>query len=834
MSRALFPFRQFVLKVHSRCDLACNHCYVYEHADQTWRGRPLELSRETAALVARRIAEHAAEHGLGEVRVVLHGGEPLLLGVRRFREVLDLLRRKITADGVHLDLRVHTNGVLLDADFLDLFVEYSVKIGVSLDGDKAANDRHRLYRDGRSSYDKVVKALNLLREPQYRELYVGLLCTIDIENDPLAVYRGLLEHEPPRIDLLLPHSTWDAQPPGLRGPRSLDDPGRADGGASPEYARWLRKIFDVWNETGRPVPVRIFDSVIAALHGRPSQTESLGLVPADLVVIETDGTIEQVDSLKTAFHGAPATGLDVRRHSFTEAASHAGITARQHGLAGLSATCRACSIAGLCGGGLYAHRYASGTGFDNPSVYCADLTDLITYISAVEISGPSLRATREIRDIAAHSLRHEDVEGLAAGYGDAEAIQKLAEAQRSIVRSLLAKIASTGPQYDRTFTTAWDKFAELDEQEPDAVDEVLAHPYVRTWAVECIERLEHGDKADFDYLNGLGASITARANRHDRFVLPLRDGLAYLPTFGAIAGPSTEREAVVDILFDGWAEIQIGNIKQRIKLDLDDESRADEDPPSWRYVRRLRAEGLSVVIEDTDPYRSCHRFAAPRLTSTELSQWHAALPAAMAYIDQRLPRYAPGLRSGLRVVMPMTIPDNGTHRSAAARHAFGAVGAALPDDPALLALLLVHEFQHVKLGAVLDLYTLYDDSDTAARHYAPWRPDPRPLEALLQGTYAHVAVAEFWRVHRTVAEGPGAILAETQFARWRMHTAEAIDQLLDSDSLTQLGKRFAHAMHQTVAPWLDEPVSAEAEAAAREASRRHRAAFEANLAANSG
>ena len=40
MTGPLVPFREIVLKVHSRCDLACDHCYVYEHADQSWRARP--------------------------------------------------------------------------------------------------------------------------------------------------------------------------------------------------------------------------------------------------------------------------------------------------------------------------------------------------------------------------------------------------------------------------------------------------------------------------------------------------------------------------------------------------------------------------------------------------------------------------------------------------------------------------------------------------------------------------------------------------------------------------------------------------------------------------
>ena len=52
-----------------------------------------------------------------------------------------------------LDLRIHTNGVLLTERFCELFAEHGVKVGISIDGDRAANDRHRRYADGRSSYD---------------------------------------------------------------------------------------------------------------------------------------------------------------------------------------------------------------------------------------------------------------------------------------------------------------------------------------------------------------------------------------------------------------------------------------------------------------------------------------------------------------------------------------------------------------------------------------------------------------------------------------------------------------------------------------------------------
>src|SRR5579862_6186460 len=133
MNGPLVPFRQLVVKVHSRCDLACDHCYVYEHQDQSWRSRPKVMSRETVAWTAVRLAEHAKTHGLDEFRVVLHGGEPLLAGPERLRQIARTLRDALS--GVcDLDLRIHTNGVLLDEAFCRVFAEEGVLVGVSVDG----------------------------------------------------------------------------------------------------------------------------------------------------------------------------------------------------------------------------------------------------------------------------------------------------------------------------------------------------------------------------------------------------------------------------------------------------------------------------------------------------------------------------------------------------------------------------------------------------------------------------------------------------------------------------------------------------------------------------
>jgi uncharacterized protein len=363
------PFRQFVLKVQSRCNLACTYCYMYELADQSWRLRPTTMSEETVATAGRRIAEHVATHRLAAVHIVLHGGEPLMMGRDRLAGAVRTLRAQIPG-GVDVRVTAQTNAVLLDEQMLACLSDAAVDLSVSLDGPTAAHDRRRRGAGGRGSHAAVDAALRLLTSPRYRSRFAGLLCVVDLENDPLEVYDALLAYAPPVIDFLLPHGTWTAPPPG-----------RPPDGSSP-YADWLLPVFDRWYEAPRrETSIRLFEEIIHLLLGGRSATESVGLTPSTVIVIETDGAVEQVDALKAAYEGAAATGLSLARHSFDAAMTHPSTIARQIGLAALAPTCLGCEARDVCGGGYYPHRYLAGEGFRNPSVYCSDLLRLIRHIA---------------------------------------------------------------------------------------------------------------------------------------------------------------------------------------------------------------------------------------------------------------------------------------------------------------------------------------------------------------------------------------------------------------------------------------------------------------------
>ena len=789
------PFRQFVLKIHSRCDLACDHCYVYEHADQSWRGRPAVISPETVAKAGERIAEHAGDHRLTEVRVILHGGEPLLAGAAGLGSIVRELRRAIEPV-CRLDLRIHTNGVRLDKGLCELFLAERVLVGISLDGDRTANDLHRRYANGRSSYDRVLRAVALLREDRYREIYAGLLATVDIRSDPVAVYRALAALDPPNLDFLLPHGTWDSPPPGA------GEPGAAG------YADWLIAVHGEWTRDGRRVPVRMFESIIDTSYGGVSATESLGLAPSDVAVIETDGTIEQADSIKVAYDGAPATGLDIFRHPLDAAAAHPAIKARQLGMAGLSATCQQCPVVTSCGGGLYAHRYRTGSGFANPSVYCADLEKIITHV----------RADEAARRRPGHPMPQAHFDALAAGYGDAAAVSYLSAAQRSVRRALLRLLNERATQdASGTFAGGWNLLLRLDRSSPAVVEEVLAHPYVRAWAERCL-RTPGALPADAGHLASVAAAAAIRSGTLAELDVPVTGGYVHLPTLGRLrvarAGASVAT-ATVAARGEGAFEVRAPSGKWHI----------DGPDPDWEPVRELRAGRFAVRLEDTDPYRDCHQWpVAGRLTSDEADAWQAQFEEAWLLIERAYPRYAEGVATGLSALLPLANDEPGREISAAARQAFGAVAAALPARGADLALLIIHEFQHVKLGALTDMFDLCDRTDQRV-FFAPWREDPRPLGALLQGTYAHIAVTDYWRLRRHMVTGPDSLEAAEQFARWRTMTAEAIGTLAGSGALTPLGARFVEGMRATVEPWLGEQVPEAAAAAAERWAAERREAW---------
>jgi uncharacterized protein len=209
-------------------------------------------------------------------------------------------------------------------------------------------------------------------------VYGGILAVADPDCDPVLAYETLAGFSPPQLDFLIPLATRQAPHPreGAFGP-------------------WLTDVFDRWYEDDtQEIRIRIFDRIIRA--AALGETRAPGADITATIVIESDGSIELTDSLKSAYDGAAATGLSVLRDSIADATEAATEKIAAWGWDTLPAGCSGCPAAPACGAWGTSTRW-DGTSFAHPSVHCADISHLVRHVTArvrLDLAESAERKTR--------------------------------------------------------------------------------------------------------------------------------------------------------------------------------------------------------------------------------------------------------------------------------------------------------------------------------------------------------------------------------------------------------------------------------------------------------
>lgn len=359
-----------LLKVVSRCNLDCTYCYVYNLGDDAWKRQPKRMSKQ----VIRKTCDQLGELARKQARpfsVVLHGGEPLLLGAADLGALFAELRAALPADcGLH----IQTNGVLLNERIIDSCLAHRVGISISLDGPATLHDRFRVHHAGHGSHAGVLRGIALLRDrPDARWLFSGLLCVVDPSSDPAEVYSFFKSTGAPSLDFLYRDGNHTQLPFGKASFESV------------EYGKWMCRLLDIYLSDRSPPRIRILDDFLRLILGGRGVKEGAGTDSYGILIIETDGTINKNDTLKSA--GAASdrfraswSVIDGNLVELLASEEFASYYALQRPS---SRECLGCPDLGICGGGMPAHRWRDGNGFDNPSVFCADQRLLITRMRAI-------------------------------------------------------------------------------------------------------------------------------------------------------------------------------------------------------------------------------------------------------------------------------------------------------------------------------------------------------------------------------------------------------------------------------------------------------------------
>ncbi|GAA4380409.1 hypothetical protein GCM10023088_43770 [Actinomadura verrucosospora] len=417
-----------------------------------------------------------------------------------------------------------------------------------------------------------------------------------------------------------------------------------------------------------------------------------------------------------------------------------------------------------------------------------------------------------------HRIPEKVFLALAAGEGGPAAVELLHRAQYSKRLLLLRGVRDAGgPQA----AEAYDLLGRIQQRAPQAAEAVLRHPTVGEWARRALAGPSGAEGgAAPGGLAALAAGAAVKAGLPCEIEVPARSGAIVLPGLGRALVPG-RRSALVRS-GPGGAEVVAGNLRIGLPADV------HRDAPGWEALRRLTAEHRGAhagfLLDDHDPDRMPGAERLPhRLSGAELDHWQTVLDGAWRILVDHHPGVAEDVAAFVSVLTPLVAPAQG-QSSATPRHAFGSIGLSSPPDARFLAVTLAHEVQHTKLTGLLDAVHLTRPDD-GTTYYAPWREDPRPVAGLLQGAYAHLGIARFWRDQRRHETGEAALEAESDFARWRAATDLVIRTLASSGGLTAEGEVFVGEMGRTVRAWLDEPVPSEALRRGGEAAGRHLTAW---------
>lgn len=351
----------------SDCNLNCSYCFYLEkealyspHRKHRMDGATLE------AYVKNYIS--AVENGQ-EVAFAWQGGEPTLMGVDFYRRVVEL--QKQYGDGRYISNSFQTNGLLIDDEWCEFFVEHNFLVGLSLDGPADIHDEYRVTAGGKPSHTLVMRALHLFQ--QYGVQYNILACINRKSScEPLRVYQFLRDAGVefiqfiPVVERVLPEEEKLFQLT-LRGPTSGNEKTNdlsvqttqklTEWSVLPkDYGCFLTTIFDEWvkHDVGK-IYVMNFEWALANFMGAPGAACHHQPTCGRAVVVEHNGDVYACDHYVYP-HYLLGNIIDDMFAAMLNSESQKKFG--EDKFSRLSQQCQQCNVLQGCWGGCSKHRFA--------------------------------------------------------------------------------------------------------------------------------------------------------------------------------------------------------------------------------------------------------------------------------------------------------------------------------------------------------------------------------------------------------------------------------------------------------------------------------------------
>jgi len=297
-----------------------------------------------------------------ETSITFHGGEPLLVGYDLLKKAFERLPKQHK-----IKISTQTNGTLITDEIIELFKEFNVNVGISIDGEQHMHDAFRKDIKGEGTFERVYANLKKL---QSAGIVVGALATVtDITiKDYIGFYDFFKKNN---LSFSFNPCFSDAGIPLTYKPLDMSS-----------YIDITKKLFDLWiNDTQNNISITCFDRILSAMSVKNRIfMEVCTYIPdcsRTTVAINTNG--EFYRCLHYCMHKQSKLG-DIYKDSLYKALDECDISKRWDVLR--NGECKNCDIQDFCCGGCPYVAEANNGNIMTKANTCVSQQSIVRYINS--------------------------------------------------------------------------------------------------------------------------------------------------------------------------------------------------------------------------------------------------------------------------------------------------------------------------------------------------------------------------------------------------------------------------------------------------------------------
>ena len=157
------------------CQLKCVYCYEDGIVAKT-------VNKDTTTAISDWISLYLQNNKVSTLRIVWHGGEPLLCS-KQIEQMMPVIKAIADEAGVTLETQIVTNGLFLFDEVASVLAKFNLqRVQVTLDGPPDIHERRRAPKDGSAgTFNQILANITNILDKKYIEK-VDLRINIDREN----------------------------------------------------------------------------------------------------------------------------------------------------------------------------------------------------------------------------------------------------------------------------------------------------------------------------------------------------------------------------------------------------------------------------------------------------------------------------------------------------------------------------------------------------------------------------------------------------------------------------------------------------------------------------